>query len=164
MCPQPPPSQPPHGVDRRALDLLAAGTHGRLSMSLRALPFSAPARHVVADDNNLLLRLHGGYGYHRACDGNVIGYGAQDLTGGGHGWSVQLVGTARVARPSARERRRLGPAPRFADGEPYDPVWLRVVPRFATVHTLGDGTAPPRERPGADGPQRPWLPGQRRPA
>lgn len=130
--------QPFRAIDERALDLFTAGTHGRLSMSLRALPFSALARHVVTGDG-LLLRLHRGHGYHSACDGNVVAYGTDSIARDGHGWAVQLVGTARLTRPADDELELLGRSPRLADGVPYEPAYLRLEPRFANVHTLGGG-------------------------
>ena len=141
--------EPSRAVEERALDLLAATSHGRLSMSLRALPVSALARHVVTGDG-VLLRLHRGYGYHHACDGNVVAYGADAVTRDGHGWAVQFVGTARFTHPSGQGLELLGRAPLVADGVRYEPAYLRIEPRLATVHTLGGGIPAQRDgfRPG----------------
>lgn len=141
--------EPTGAFEERALELLTACTHGQLSMSLRAMPFTALARHVVSD-GGVLLRLHRGHGYHRACDGNVVAYGADRVTRDGHGWTVQFVGTARLARPDGHELDLLGRAPLLADGARYEPAYLRIEPRFATVHTLGSGIPAQRDgfRPG----------------
>ncbi|WP_431043336.1 pyridoxamine 5'-phosphate oxidase family protein [Streptomyces sp. P1-3] len=129
--------------DPRALDLLRRTRYGRISVSIGALPFVTVARHTVSGAD-VLLRLHRGHGYHRACDGNVVAYGVD--TAGGDGpagaaaadefWSVQCVGTARAVRPEPDELTRLGPVPRLADDAPYDPVYLRLRPRFVTVHHI----------------------------
>ncbi|WP_432092354.1 pyridoxamine 5'-phosphate oxidase family protein [Streptomyces sp. bgisy100] len=120
----------------RAIDLLRSIAYGRLSVSMRALPFVTPARHIVAD-GRVLLRLHRGYGYHRACDGNVVAYGADNI---GHGtediWSVQFTGTARSVDPEPRELALFGRMPRSADSDPFEPAYLHVEPRFITVHDL----------------------------
>lgn len=130
--------------DARAIQLLSKARYGRVSVSMRALPFVTVARHIVVD-GHALLRLHRGYGYHRACDGSVVAYGADNLDDLGDAdpgtaehdvWSVQFVGTARLCTPSEAELALFGEAPRTADGVPYDPVYLRVEPQFVTVHQL----------------------------
>ncbi|KUJ64877.1 hypothetical protein ACZ90_54705 [Streptomyces albus subsp. albus] len=142
-----------HRPGRSALDLLAGTRYGRASVSLGALPFVTVTRHIVTG-GELLLRMHRGHGYHRACDGQVIAYGADTLADGPHRaaegelWSVQCVGTARLVDPSDAELERFGPAPRTADGEPYEPVYLRVRPRFATVHHIAGGSERQVEHPG----------------
>ncbi|MEB3959200.1 pyridoxamine 5'-phosphate oxidase family protein [Streptomyces kunmingensis] len=131
---------------QRGFELLARVNYGRVATSMRALPFLAAARHVVAD-GRLLLRLHRGYGYHQACDGSVVAYGADNLSGpaaeddGAAQWSVQCVGTCDQVEPGTAELELFGPAPHFADGELFDPVYLRVHPQFVTVHELRGGSA-----------------------
>ncbi|AVH99677.1 MULTISPECIES: pyridoxamine 5'-phosphate oxidase family protein [Streptomyces] len=111
----------------RAIELLNRVTYGRVAASMRAMPFVAPARHVVAD-GRVLLRMHERLGYHRVCDGGVVAYGADNFgSGTEHVWSVQFSGTARVVEPTAAER---------VDGEPFVPVYLRIEPQFVTVHAL----------------------------
>lgn len=167
----------------RALDLLGRTSHGRVSVTIGALPHSTVARHIVSD-GEVLLRMHRGHGYHRACDGQVVAYGAdtaprppsaagtthrppsdagaapepplgadgtphppadagQGTRGAGDDgfWSVNCVGTARVDTPTTPELNRFGPVPGTADGEPFDAVYLRVQPKFVTVHHIA-GTAP----------------------
>lgn len=120
----------------RAIRLLGGTGYGRLSATVRALPFVTLARHIVAGDSVLML-LHGGHGYHRACDGSVVAYGADNIGSGTEDvWSVQLVGTAHCVEPGDRERERLGPLPRSADGAPFAPAYLRMHPRLTTVHSL----------------------------
>ncbi|MGP3998563.1 pyridoxamine 5'-phosphate oxidase family protein [Streptomyces sp. 8N706] len=129
--------EPSTASGHRAIDLLRSTAYGRLSVSMRALPFVTPARHIVADDDRVLLRLHRGYGYHRACDGNVIAYGADNAGQGSEDvWSVQFAGTARAVEPGPRELALFGRMPHSADSAPFDPAYLHVEPRFITVHTL----------------------------
>ncbi|WP_405530172.1 hypothetical protein OG592_19890 [Streptomyces avidinii] len=42
---------------------------------MRALPFPALARHIVAA-GRVVLRMHSGFGYHQACNGSAAAYGA----------------------------------------------------------------------------------------
>ncbi|MGW1722536.1 pyridoxamine 5'-phosphate oxidase family protein [Streptomyces sp. NPDC002306] len=132
----------------RALALLGRSPYGRVAASLRALPFLATTRHVVAD-GRLLVRLHGGHGYHRACAGQIVAYGADGAVGavdragpvaagaaGAAGrWSVQVVGVCAAIEPTAAERDLFGPPPDLVDGEPYEPVYLCVIPQLVTVHS-----------------------------
>ncbi|MFF9898785.1 pyridoxamine 5'-phosphate oxidase family protein [Streptomyces longispororuber] len=134
-----------------AFALLRRTDHGRVATSMRALPFLAAARHIVCD-GHLLLRMHRGFGYHDACLGSVVAYGADNLgtAAASEGrWTVQLVGLCEGARPTPAELARFGPPPCFVDGEPYDAVYLRLAPRTSTVHTLCPGTSPPPEVPEA---------------
>ncbi|MEU0399279.1 pyridoxamine 5'-phosphate oxidase family protein [Streptomyces sp. NPDC006197] len=120
----------------RAIELLSRVSYGRVATSMRAMPFVAPARHVVAD-GRVLLRMHRGLGYHRACNGSVVAYGADNCDSGAeHIWSVQFTGTAEIVEPTAEERAAFGPEPVRVDGEPFTPVFLRIEPRFVTVHEL----------------------------
>ncbi|QNS05329.1 pyridoxamine 5'-phosphate oxidase family protein [Streptomyces xanthii] len=133
--------QPEHD---RGFELLARVDYGRVATSMRALPFLAAARHVVSD-GGLLLRMHRGYGYHLACVGSVVAYGADNLGAerpeDEGQWSVQCVGTCARAEPTPAELERFGAAPHSADGDPYDAVYLRVAPQFVTVHELRGGSA-----------------------
>ncbi|MEV3852757.1 pyridoxamine 5'-phosphate oxidase family protein [Streptomyces sp. NPDC050095] len=136
----------------RGFELLARVPYGRVATSMRALPFLASARHIVAD-GRLLLRMHRGYGYHLACVGSVVAYGADNLgeaspsssSSSSEGqWSVQCVGTCEQIEPTTAELELFGPTPHYADGELFDPVYLRVDPQFVTVHELRGGSAPRR--------------------
>ncbi|MEW2268240.1 pyridoxamine 5'-phosphate oxidase family protein, partial [Streptomyces sp. NPDC047868] len=60
--------------EQLAAGLLGRVQHGRLAASMRALPFLATARHIVVG-GRVLLRIHKGYGHHRACAGSVVAYG-----------------------------------------------------------------------------------------
>ncbi|QNE76299.1 pyridoxamine 5'-phosphate oxidase family protein [Streptomyces finlayi] len=122
-----------------AIELLGRVPYGRLATSMRALPILAVARHIVAEDQ-VLLRLHRGLGHHKACDGSVIAYGADNFNtaadGGDDPWSVQFTGPARIVHPRPEQRELFGPVPLTANDEPFDPVYLRLEPHFVTLHTL----------------------------
>lgn len=138
----------------RAIELLGRVAYGRVATSMRAMPFVAPARHVVAD-GRVLLRMHRGLGYHRACNGSVVAYGADNCDSGAeHIWSVQFTGTAEIVEPTAEERAAFGPEPVRVDGEPFTPVFLRIEPQFVTVHEL-DYSERPEERSGERPENRP---------
>ncbi|MEU2851085.1 pyridoxamine 5'-phosphate oxidase family protein [Streptomyces syringium] len=135
--------------ERRALDLLARTPYGRASVSMRALPFVTVARHIVVDapaspssspSSRVLLRLHGGFGYAQACDGSVVAYSADNLSGRQEGdedvWTVQFVGMARLFTPSAAEIELFGRPPRTADGVPFHPEYLCIEPQFISLHHL----------------------------
>ncbi|MEU6140310.1 pyridoxamine 5'-phosphate oxidase family protein [Streptomyces sp. NPDC047081] len=127
--------------ERLAVELLARTDYGRVATSMRALPFLAFARHIVAD-GRVLLRLPRSCGYHRACAGSVVAYGSDNLSSARPGeslWSVQVVGECAAHEPTAAEIERFGPAPRLVDGEPYEPVYLSVEPQFGTVHSTDGG-------------------------
>ncbi|MFJ3904301.1 pyridoxamine 5'-phosphate oxidase family protein [Streptomyces sp. NPDC090025] len=129
----------------RAIELLNRVAYGRLATSMRAMPFVAPARHIVAG-GHVLIRLHRGLGYHRACNGSVVAYGADNLSSPtGNQWSVQFTGTAEIVEPTEEEIAAFGPEPSSVDGEPFQPVYMRIDPQFVTVHTLdypAEQTAP----------------------
>ncbi|MFE3591988.1 pyridoxamine 5'-phosphate oxidase family protein [Streptomyces niveus] len=133
--------------DLRAIDLLGRVRYGRVATSMRAMPFVAPARHIVKDEI-VVLRMHRGMGYHRACSGSVVAYGADNFhTGEPDLWSVQFTGTASMIRPTADELALFGPGPRQVDGEPFEPVYMSLTPQFVTVHILEYGTGQPAEEP-----------------
>ncbi|MEV7865472.1 pyridoxamine 5'-phosphate oxidase family protein [Streptomyces sp. NPDC088124] len=120
----------------RAIDLLTRVPYGRVATSMRAMPFVAPARHVVTG-GSVLLRMHAGHGYHQACGGGVVAYGADNYDSGADDlWSVQFTGTAEVIEPTASEIEMFGAKPHHVDGKPFDPVYMRLTPQFITVHTL----------------------------
>ncbi|MDW4904740.1 pyridoxamine 5'-phosphate oxidase family protein [Streptomyces sp. ADMS] len=127
--------------EQHAADLLGRVDHGRVATSMRALPFLASARHIVVD-GRVLLRLHRGHGYHRACVGGVVAYGADVPSARSRSWSVQVVGECAAVEPTAAELDRFGPAPRSVDGVPFDPVYLRVEPQFTTVHSVIETDCP----------------------
>ncbi|MFD6802354.1 pyridoxamine 5'-phosphate oxidase family protein [Streptomyces cyaneofuscatus] len=125
----------------QAMELLRRVPYGRLATSMRALPFLAVARHIVSD-GRILLRMHSGFGYHEACDGSVVAYGADNYNAAsadeGDGlWSVQFTGPAEIVHPCPEQEELFGAAPVRANGEPFAPAYLRVDPHFATEHTLG---------------------------
>ncbi|WP_406085551.1 pyridoxamine 5'-phosphate oxidase family protein [Streptomyces virginiae] len=119
-----------------AVELLRRVPYGRVATSMRALPFLALARHIVVD-GGVVLRMHSGFGYHQACNGSVVAYGADNS----HSpevelWSVQFTGTAQVIEPTNAELELFGPVPHFIDGQVFDPVYMRIEPQFVTVHSL----------------------------
>ena len=120
--------------ERLAVDLLARTDHGRVATTLDALPFLAPARHIVADER-LLLRMPRSQGHHHACVDRVVAYGADNLDSAGPDddlWSVQVVGTCEPHEPTAEQVERFGPA---RDSM----VYLRIEPRLSTVHSPDGG-------------------------
>ncbi|MEU6015416.1 pyridoxamine 5'-phosphate oxidase family protein [Streptomyces sp. NPDC047515] len=124
-----------------ALELLGRVPYGRLATSMRALPILAVARHIVVD-GRVVLRMHGGLGYHDACDGTVVAYGADNFDAApsaddGELWSVQFTGPAGIVHPTAEQRDRFGATPARINGEPFTPAFLGVDPHFVSVHTLG---------------------------
>ncbi|MFC9621416.1 pyridoxamine 5'-phosphate oxidase family protein [Streptomyces sp. NPDC056930] len=124
-----------------AIELLARVQYGRLATSMRALPILAVARHIVVD-GRVVLRMHSGLGYHEACDGTVVAYGADNFNAAPSGddgelWSVQFTGPAEIVHPTAEQRERFGAAPVQVNGEPFAPAYLGVDPHFVSVHTLG---------------------------
>jgi hypothetical protein len=128
-----------------AIELLRRVPYGRLTTSMRALPFLAVARHIVSD-GRILLRMHSGSGYHEACDGNVVAYGADNCGAapsgdGGALWSVRFTGPAEIVHPCPEQAELFGTAPVRADGEPFEPAYLRVHPHFVTKHTLAFGAS-----------------------
>ncbi|MFG2990828.1 pyridoxamine 5'-phosphate oxidase family protein [Streptomyces sp. NPDC048257] len=119
-----------------AVELLRRVPYGRVATSRRALPFLALARHIVVD-GRVVLRMHSGFGYHRACNGSVVAYGADNSHSADPAlWSVQFTGTAQVIEPTTAELELFGPVPHFVDGEVFDPVYMRIEPQFITVHSL----------------------------
>ncbi|MFI5984657.1 pyridoxamine 5'-phosphate oxidase family protein [Streptomyces sp. NPDC051555] len=119
-----------------AIELLRQVPYGRVATSMRALPFLALARHIVVD-GKVVLRMHAGFGYHQACNGSVVAYGADNFnTGDPRLWSVQFTGTAQIVEPTTAELELFGPGPHFIDGAVFDPVYMRIEPQFVTVHAL----------------------------
>ncbi|MET7573577.1 pyridoxamine 5'-phosphate oxidase family protein [Streptomyces sp. NPDC005492] len=117
-----------------AVDLLARTDHGRVATTLGALPFLAPARHIVADER-LLLRMPRSHGHHHACVDRVVAYGADNLDSAGPEdglWSVQVIGTCEPYEPTADQVERFGPT---RDAM----VYLRIEPRLSTVHSADGG-------------------------
>ncbi|MGV2917073.1 pyridoxamine 5'-phosphate oxidase family protein [Streptomyces alfalfae] len=131
--------------EQLALDLLGRTDYGRVATSMRALPFMAAARHVVAD-GRLLLRMHRGHGYHQACAGSVVAYGADNLNAAparDGRWTVQLIGLCTAVEPADAALELFGPPPGCADGDLFDPVYLRIEPQVTKIHRFG----PTRTRP-----------------
>ncbi|MFG2751213.1 pyridoxamine 5'-phosphate oxidase family protein [Streptomyces xanthophaeus] len=119
-----------------AIELLRRVPYGRVATSMRALPFLALARHIVVD-GKVVLRMHSGFGYHQACNGSVVAYGADNFNSGEPQlWSVQFTGTAGIVEPATAELELFGPGPHFVGGEVFDPVYMRIEPQFVTVHSL----------------------------
>ncbi|MET9722205.1 pyridoxamine 5'-phosphate oxidase family protein [Streptomyces zaomyceticus] len=134
--------------ESRAVELISRVSYGRVATSMRAMPFVAPARHIVSD-GRVLLRLHRGLGYHRACNGSVVAYGADNFNSGSENlWSVQFTGTAEIVEPTEDELAAFGTEPELVDGEPFDPVYMRIEPQFVTVHALDYASETPATRPG----------------
>lgn len=131
--------------ESQAIALLGRVPYGRLATSMRALPLLALARHVV-HEGHVVLRMHGGFGHHEACDGAVVAYGADNLNTAAPGdadlWAVHFTGTTELLEPSRAQRALFGQLPAEVDGETFAPVYLRLHPQFAAVHTLGWNSSP----------------------
>ncbi|WP_329420668.1 pyridoxamine 5'-phosphate oxidase family protein [Streptomyces sp. NBC_01693] len=130
----------------RAIELLASVRYGRLAMSMRALPFLAVARHLVVE-GRVVLRMHRGLGFHESCDGSVVAYGADNFNspapdGTEDLWSVQFTGPAEIVHPASDQRERFGTGPAEVNGEHFDPVYLRLDPHLAHMHTLTFDASP----------------------
>ncbi|MEW1723667.1 pyridoxamine 5'-phosphate oxidase family protein [Streptomyces sp. NPDC093109] len=120
----------------RAIELLNRVSHGHVATSMRAMPLMAPARHVVTG-GSVLLRMHAGLGYHRACGGGVVAYGADNFGSGEENlWSVQFTGTAELVDPTAPEIELFDSSPNSVDGQAFVPVFMRLEPQFVTVHMI----------------------------
>ncbi|MER5552088.1 pyridoxamine 5'-phosphate oxidase family protein [Streptomyces sp. NPDC002793] len=134
-------SAPPLADKLRAIELLGSVRYGRLAMSMRALPFLAVARHLVIE-GRVILRMHRGLGFHESCDGSVIAYGADNFNSSAAGdasgdlWSVQFTGPVEIVRPAPHQRGLFGAGPTEVNGEDFDPVYLRLDPQLAHMHTL----------------------------
>ncbi|MFI5630411.1 pyridoxamine 5'-phosphate oxidase family protein [Streptomyces sp. NPDC051664] len=132
-------------MEVRAIELIRRVRYGRLATTRRALPFLAVARHVVID-GRVVLRMHSGLGHHESCDGTVVAYGVDNFDAAATGesagedsgalWSVQFTGPAEVVHPTEEQRTRFGAAPLQVNGEPFEPVYLRLDTHFVTMHTL----------------------------
>lgn len=130
--------------EQLAYDLLRRTDYGRVATSMRALPFLAVARHVVVD-GRILLRMHRGFGYHQACVGSVVAYGADNLsteTARDGQWTVQFVGMCENFTPTTADLELFGPTPHYVDGDLFDPVYLRIEPQLTKVHTLTHASDP----------------------
>ncbi|MCM2413004.1 MULTISPECIES: pyridoxamine 5'-phosphate oxidase family protein [unclassified Streptomyces] len=123
-----------------AIELLGRVPYGRLATSMRALPILTVARHIVIE-GRVVLRMHSSLGYHDACNGTVVAYGADNCnaatsTGSKGLWSVQFTGPAEIIEPTCAQRELFGPRPAEVNGEPFAAAYLRLDPHFVTVHTL----------------------------
>ncbi|MEU9284448.1 pyridoxamine 5'-phosphate oxidase family protein [Streptomyces sp. NPDC048275] len=123
--------------EQLAVELIGRTDYGRVATSMRAMPFLAFARHIVAD-GRVLLRMHRGCGHHQACVGRIVAYGTDSLSAARPDegvWSAQIVGRCEIVEPTAAHLELFGATPRVVDDEPYDPVYLGIEPRFSTVHS-----------------------------
>jgi nitroimidazol reductase NimA-like FMN-containing flavoprotein (pyridoxamine 5'-phosphate oxidase superfamily) len=119
-----------------ALAMLAAVPYGRLALTREALPYVAVARHVVAD-GQIILRTHRGWGVHRAGDGAVVAYAADNTASAQpDAWVAHITGTASAFTPTEAQRELFGGLPVSADGEPFEPVYLRIEPRYASSYRV----------------------------
>ncbi|MGS2589167.1 pyridoxamine 5'-phosphate oxidase family protein [Streptomyces hebeiensis] len=119
-----------------AVQLLTRVPYGRVATSMRAMPFVAPACHVVTE-GTILLRMHAGLGYHRACGGGVVAYGADNFgSAAAEQWSVQFTGTVEIVEPTDAEVELFDSRPLAIDGQPFDPIYMRFMPQLAAVHTV----------------------------
>ncbi|MFC5073152.1 pyridoxamine 5'-phosphate oxidase family protein [Kitasatospora cinereorecta] len=128
----------------RAIELLGRVRYGQLATSMRALPFLAVARHLVIE-GRIVLRTHRGLGCHESCDGSVVAYGADNFGSPAvtapdgfedeDPWAVQVTGLAEIVHPDSGRRELFGTGPSEVNGEPFDPVFLRLEPHVIHMHT-----------------------------
>lgn len=126
-------------VDRdEALRLLGTTSYGRILFTIRGLPAVRPVNHLV-DGGDVILRTHTGAAILRAI-GQVVAYQADLVIAGPRlGWSVVVIGMARVeedAEAVARYERILRPTVDL----PMDHV-IRIRPELVNgdvLATAGD--------------------------
>jgi nitroimidazol reductase NimA-like FMN-containing flavoprotein (pyridoxamine 5'-phosphate oxidase superfamily) len=87
---------------------LLAGRVGRVAVTKAALPVIAPVNYVV-DGDSVLFRTRSDSVIADSCDGSVIAFEVDEVTGdGSSGWSVNVVGIASVVpadeEPAAARR------------------------------------------------------------
>jgi pyridoxamine 5'-phosphate oxidase-like protein len=95
----------------RALDLLRSVSLGRLVFTHQALPAIRPVNHLVECDS-IIVRATAGAAIVSTADrhGVVVAYEADSIDSENHvGWSVIVVGTARLLTDDARYRTLLHP-------------------------------------------------------
>ncbi|MFF4771948.1 pyridoxamine 5'-phosphate oxidase family protein [Microtetraspora fusca] len=84
-----------------SLRLLASVAMGRVVFTLHALPAIRPVNHIL-DNGDIIIRTHLGAAITSAAadgDGTVVAYEADAIDPHDHlGWSVIVVGTARLVR------------------------------------------------------------------
>ena len=130
-----------------AVELLGRVPYGPPAASLRGMPFLALARHIVTA-GRVPLRPHANLrppaGMLRQRGGVRRG---QPRLRAAELRSVHNTGTAETVRPTDEELECLGPCPRIDDQE-FRPAYLRIEPRFVTVHTMDQsGEQPERHIP-----------------
>lgn len=128
--------------DREPLDepqclrLLAGMSVGRVVYTVGALPAVLPVRFRLDDDGSVLLRASARPELSRAVDGAVIAFEAGEVSGvDGGGWSVTVLGTARVVDGQAWQLGRPSAALSGYRPEP-DEVFIRVRPELIRGHIL----------------------------
>jgi nitroimidazol reductase NimA-like FMN-containing flavoprotein (pyridoxamine 5'-phosphate oxidase superfamily) len=85
----------------QCMALLASTTVGRVAVTSRALPAVVPVNYLLAG-NRIVFRTKRSGMLARACDDAVVGFQVDDLeVSGRSGWSVLVVGVARLLEGSA---------------------------------------------------------------
>ncbi|GLX01386.1 pyridoxamine 5'-phosphate oxidase family protein [Microtetraspora sp. NBRC 16547] len=90
-----------------SLRLLASVAMGRVVFTLHALPAIRPVNHIL-DDGDIIIRTHLGAAITSAADGDgtVVAYEADAIDPHDHlGWSVIVLGTARLVRDQGEIER-----------------------------------------------------------
>ncbi|MEV0974820.1 pyridoxamine 5'-phosphate oxidase family protein [Microtetraspora glauca] len=90
-----------------SLRLLASVAMGRVVFTLQALPAIRPVNHIL-DGGDIIIRTHLGAAITSAADGDgtVVAYEADAIDPDDHlGWSVIVLGTARLVRDEAEVAR-----------------------------------------------------------
>lgn len=129
-------------LDRaESLRRLAGVPMGRVVFTWQALPAIRPVNHVV-DGDEVIIRTHLGAALLEAGKaGMVVAYEADELDAAARsGWSVVVVGAARLAEPAeaARYETLLRPWVDTPMDMPMDQV-VRIHCQIVTGYELGDG-------------------------
>ncbi|MGK4579266.1 pyridoxamine 5'-phosphate oxidase family protein [Kitasatospora sp. HPMI-4] len=93
-------SELPWLAEQQCLALLESASVGRVVYTVGALPAVLPARFRL-DEHGVVLRTDGGEALVRAVDGSLVAFEADEVSAAdGSGWSVTVLGPARVIAPS----------------------------------------------------------------
>jgi Pyridoxamine 5'-phosphate oxidase len=128
-----------------SMRLLGSVPFGRVMFTQQALPAMRPVTHLVVDDLVVIrtsLRSGAGPGV-TADGGTVLGYQADLIDARSHlGWSVTVVGMARLIDAAAERARYNQRLRQWVSGQPDEIIAIDA--DLVTGHVLTPGTGPPR--------------------